>query len=81
MSFVRFDEANYTNNPNDHRDKQGWRRLSVRECARIQSFPDNFIFNTSTSSAYKAIGNAVPPILAWHIARAVIYSLHNLENH
>lgn len=74
-------DPNYTNNPNDHRDKQGWRRLSVRECARIQSFPDNFIFNTSTSSAYKAIGNAVPPILAWHIARAVIYSLHNLENH
>jgi len=35
----------------------------------------------SASSAYKAIGNAVPPILAWHIARAVIYSLHNLENH
>lgn len=74
-------DPNYINNPNDHKDKQGWRRLSVRECARLQAFPDNFIFNTSASSAYKAIGNAVPPILAWHIARAVIYSLHNLENH
>ena len=74
-------DPNYINNPNDHKDKQGWRILSVRECARLQAFPDNFIFNTSASSAYKAIGNAVPPILAWHIARAVIYSLHNLENH
>lgn len=74
-------DQNYINNPNDHEDKQGWRRLSVRECARLQSFPDNFVFNTSASSAYKAIGNAVPPILAWHIARAVIFSLHNLENH
>ena len=74
-------DPNYINNPNDHKDKQGWRILSVRECARLQAFPDNFIFNTSASSAYKAIGNAVPPILAWHIARTIIYSLHNLENH
>lgn len=73
-------DINYVNNPNDHEDKKGWRRLSVRECARLQSFPDNFIFNTSASSAYKAIGNAVPPILAWHIARAVIYSLYQIEN-
>lgn len=73
-------DQKYINNPNDHEDKQGWRRLSVRECARLQSFPDNFIFNTSASSAYKAIGNAVPPILAWHIARAVVYTLYNFEN-
>lgn len=47
------------------------RRLSAREAARIQSFPDNFVFHPSTSSAYKQIGNAVPPVLAWHIAMAV----------
>lgn len=46
----------------------GKRRLSAREAARIQSFPDNFIFHPSTSSAYKQIGNAVPPVLAWHLA-------------
>jgi len=40
----------------------GKRRLSAREAARIQSFPDNFIFYPSTSSAYKQIGNAVPGI-------------------
>lgn len=49
----------------------GKRRLSAREAARIQTFPDDFIFYPSTSSAYKQIGNAVPPVLAWHIARAV----------
>lgn len=47
------------------------RRLSAREAARIQSFPDNFIFFPSTSSAYKQIGNAVAPVFAWHIATAV----------
>ncbi len=45
------------------------RRLSAREAARIQSFPDDFIFFNSTSDAYRQIGNAVPPVLAWNIAR------------
>jgi DNA (cytosine-5)-methyltransferase 1 len=54
------------------------RRLSVRECARLQTFPDDyeFVFRTtdeqfgvSGSDAYKIIGNAVPPLLAFHIAR------------
>jgi DNA (cytosine-5)-methyltransferase 1 len=49
----------------------GKRRLSAREAARVQSFPDDFIFVPSTSSAYKQIGNAVPPVMAWHIATAV----------
>jgi len=47
------------------------RRLTVRECARIQSFPDNFVFKGSGSSAYVQIGNAVPPVLAWNIAKSV----------
>lgn len=47
------------------------RRLSAREAARIQSFPDDFIFYPSTSSAYKQIGNAVPPVMAWHIAKSI----------
>jgi len=47
------------------------RRLSAREAARIQTFPDNFVFFPSTSSAYKQIGNAVPPVLGWHVATAV----------
>ena len=49
----------------------GKRRLSAREAARIQSFPDDFIFYPSTSQAYKQIGNAVPPVLAWHLATSI----------
>ena len=55
----------------------GKRRLSAREAARIQSFPDNFIFHPSTSSAYKQIGNAVAPVMAWHIARDIENFLKN----
>lgn len=47
------------------------RRLTVRECARIQTFPDNFKFFGSASNVYKQIGNAVPPVLGWHIAKSV----------
>lgn len=47
------------------------RRLSAREAARIQSFPDDLFFYPSTSSAYKQIGNAVPPVFAWHLAKAI----------
>ncbi len=47
------------------------RRLSVREAARLQSFPDDFVFVAPMSEAYKLVGNAVPPALAWHLARAL----------
>ncbi len=56
------------------------RRLTVRECARIQTFPDDFIFvkksmqkgeSTSTTEAYKLIGNAVPPLLGFHVAMKI----------
>lgn len=47
------------------------RRLSAREAARFQTFPDDFVFLPSTSAAYRQIGNAVPPVLAWHMARSV----------
>ncbi len=46
-----------------------YRRLSVRECARIQTFPDNFKFIYSdVTDGYKMVGNAVPPRLAWYLA-------------
>ncbi len=51
------------------------RRISMREAARIQSFPDNFIFDAKLRETERQIGNAVPPVLAWHIAKAVVASL------
>lgn len=45
------------------------RRMTVRETARIQSFPDTFIFLGSMSAQYRQIGNAVPPMLAYHLAK------------
>jgi DNA (cytosine-5)-methyltransferase 1 len=47
------------------------RRISMREAARIQSFPDNFIFDAKLRETERQIGNAVPPVFAWHIGRAV----------
>jgi DNA (cytosine-5)-methyltransferase 1 len=50
------------------------RPLSVRECARIQTFPDDWIFSGSISSKYRQIGNAVPVLLAKEIGK-YLYSL------
>lgn len=47
------------------------RRLTVRECARLQSFPDPFVFPFTTQRNLTLIGNAVPPILGYAVARAV----------
>ncbi|MCA1063879.1 DNA cytosine methyltransferase [Rossellomorea aquimaris] len=47
------------------------RGISVREAARLQSFPDDFVFNVPMGSAFKQIGNAVPPFLAKGIAKAI----------
>jgi DNA (cytosine-5)-methyltransferase 1 len=53
-----------------------YRRLSVRECARIQTFPDEFIFYyRDVSAAYKMIGNAVPADLSFALANAIYQDL------
>ncbi len=51
------------------------RRISMREAARFQSFPDSFIFAGKLRETERQVGNAVPPVMAWHIARAVLDSL------
>lgn len=49
-----------------------YRRFSCSECARIQSFPETFLWDSvSEARQLKAIGNAVPPVLMWHIANAL----------
>lgn len=55
--------------PEIHPNKM--RRLSVRECAMIQTFPDDFIFTGSLNSKYRQIGNAVPVLMAYKIAECV----------
>jgi DNA (cytosine-5)-methyltransferase 1 len=53
------------------------RRLTVREAARLQSFPDWFEFQGSETSAFNQIGNAVPPMLAYAIAGSIRASLES----
>jgi len=51
------------------------RRISMREAARIQTFPDTFRFASGLRETERQVGNAVPPVLAWHIANAVLKCL------
>jgi DNA (cytosine-5)-methyltransferase 1 len=48
------------------------RAVSAREAARLQSFPDDYIFYGTKDSVYQQIGNAVPPILGRAVAEAVL---------
>lgn len=53
----------------------GRRRISIREAARFQTFPDDFVFKGGIRECERQVGNAVPPVLAWHVAQAVLDSL------
>lgn len=59
----------------DLANRNYWRRLTVREAARLQTFPDKFKFHGNKSSTYKQVGNAVPPILGWYIAKSLELAL------
>jgi DNA (cytosine-5)-methyltransferase 1 len=54
-----------------HFDSEQARPISVREAARLQSFPDGFVFDGSMNPALRQIGNAVPPLLAYAVAMAM----------
>ena len=47
------------------------RRLTVRECARLQTFPDSFVFPHSATANVMQIGNAVPPVMAFKVASSI----------
>lgn len=55
------------------------RRLTVRECARLQSFPDEFVFPFAAMTNMTQIGNAVPPTLAHHVAKTVAEYLSQID--
>jgi DNA (cytosine-5)-methyltransferase 1 len=58
-----------------HHDDEQARAISIREAARLQSFPDGFRFTGNMGDCYQQVGNAVPPLLAWAIASAVLRTL------
>jgi len=59
-----------------------YRRLTVRECARVQGFPDDFEFiYTDVDNGYKMVGNAVPVELAYQIANAIKNAMFKTANH
>lgn len=55
------------------------RRLTVRECARIQTFPDDFVFTHAKTASVSQIGNAVPPVLAHQVAKSIAKYLNEIE--
>lgn len=61
--------------------KELYRRFTPREAARIQSFPDTFKLNKSEPKSYKQIGNAIPPVMMWHIAKELEASIREHERH
>lgn len=69
-------QAHYrTYNEAEPLNRDYWRRLTVRECARLQTFPDDFEFVGAKTDTYKVVGNAVPPMLGWYMARALYRAL------
>ena len=64
-------DGHYYIYPTDQSTVDNARSITVREAARIQSFPDDYYFEGSRTSAFMQIGNAVPVMMAYNIAEAI----------
>ena len=62
-----------------HYDSRQARTISVREAARLHSFPDGFVFCGTMNPAFRQIGNAVPPLLAKAVATHMMKTLKQIE--
>ncbi|MEY8258153.1 DNA (cytosine-5-)-methyltransferase [Erysipelotrichaceae bacterium 66-17] len=61
-------------------DGNRYRRFTPREVARIQSFPEEFKLVGSESAQYRALGNAIPPVMFWYVANSVSQELEKKNN-
>ena len=54
------------------KEKELYRRFTPQEAASIQSFPLNFRFHGSEGDSYRQIGNAISPVLMWHLSKSIL---------
>jgi len=62
-------------------EKGKYRRFTPREVARIQSFPESYILSGSEGAQYRMLGNAIPPVMMWYVAKKLFYMLRNPEEY
>jgi DNA (cytosine-5)-methyltransferase 1 len=78
-NYLLPDYYKYANPDGDRRDPARNRGVTPREAARVQSFPDDYLFLGPFTEQFRQIGNAVPPVLAWHLAGVIDETIMDLS--